>query len=146
MAWCNSANTYLDKANEEFFKPRGLYCLVMSFRPDDVPKGEVAIQEVDTSKEALKWLNSPTSGLKSKTSRFRDSSGLTRGETGLPESAPLIYPDTGYAEIGKNDEDEAETKKNGYSKRKTVQEYFDKRAQAKYVSPIQCRHIIGRRM
>ncbi|KAL6720077.1 hypothetical protein ACLMJK_001998 [Lecanora helva] len=127
------ANTFLDKANDEFFKPRNLYCLVMCFRPDDVPKGEIAVQKVDTSKDVLKWLNPPTSGLKAKASRFRDSSGLTRGETALPESAPLIYPDTGYAELGrKREADGTEANSSAYSKRKVVQTYFDKRAQAKY--------------
>lgn len=126
----------MDKANDELFKPRGLYCLVMSFRPDEVPQGEVALQDVDTSKDALKWLSPPSSAFKTNTSKFRKASGITRGESGLPESAPLIYPETGYAEIGKGEavEDEADAKRAPYSKRKVVQEYFDKRAQAKYVS------------
>ena len=108
----------------------------MSFRPEDIPKGEVALQEVDTSKDALKFLNPPTSAFRAKTSKFRDSSGLTRGETALPESAPLIYPDTGYAEIGDRDEEDNEEKNSSYSKRRVVQTYFDKRAQAKYVSDL----------
>ena len=130
-----SANNYLDKANEELFKPRGLYCLVMSFRPDDVPQGEVALQDVDTSKDVLRWLSPPSSAMRANASRFRSSSGTTRGEPGLPESAPLIYPETGYVEVGKNgkDKDEAEGT-TSFSTRKVVQEYFDKRAQAKYVS------------
>ena len=109
----------------------------MSFRPDDVPKGEIALQEVDTSKEALKWLSPPTSAFRANASKFRSSSGVTRGAPGLPESAPLIYPETGYAEIGKSkskEVEEAENKADSYSTRKVVQEYFDKRAQAKYVS------------
>lgn len=28
-------NTYLDNVNEQFFQPRGLYCMIMSFKPDD---------------------------------------------------------------------------------------------------------------
>ena len=108
----------------------------MSFRPDDVPKGEIALQEVDTTKDALKWLDPPTSTLRAKTSKFRDSNGLTRGETALPESAPLIYPDTGYAEIGNREEEDNEAKTTTYSKRRVVQTYLDKRAQAKYVSGV----------
>ena len=135
--YLDRANNFLDKANDELFKPRGLYCLVMSFRPDDVPKGEVAMQEVDASGDALKWLAPPTSFFKTSKGKHRKASGVTRGESALPESAPLIYPETGYAEMGKIDgeeaNDEAEAKKASFSRRKVVQDYFDKRAQAKYV-------------
>ena len=106
----------------------------MSFRPDDVPKGEVALEDVDTSKEALKWLTPPKSAMRAKTSKLRVSSGKTRGEDALPESAPLIYPDIGYAELAKEAKPDSEAKKDSFSTRKVVQEYFDKRAQAKYVS------------
>lgn len=104
----------------------------MCFRPDDVPKGEVALEPVDTSAVALKWLSPPTSSFRMYASNFRGFSGTTHGELEMPETAPLIYPDTGYVEIGKKKND-----KHGdgsFSKRKVAAAYFDKRAQAKYAS------------
>lgn len=114
----------------------------MAFRPEVVPTGDVAIEPVDTSKVALKWLNPPTSSFKMYASNFRGFSGTTRGEIELPKTAPLIYPDTGYTEIGKTKSVESqngigngEAKRSAFSQHKKVAAaYFDKRAQAKYVS------------
>ena len=136
---CNSdfeirrANNFLTEANEKVFKPRGLFCLVMSFRPNDVPKGDVAMAQVDTSNTVLKWLDPPKSGINLKSSNLRSSSGVTHGELEMPETAPLIYADTGYAEISKP-KDEESARGSLSSSRKITRNYFDKRAQAKYVS------------
>lgn len=73
----------------------------MAFRPDAVPNGDVSMEPVDTSKAALKWLSPPSSSLKIYASKFRDFSSITRDEMELPDTAPLVYPGTGYAEIGK---------------------------------------------
>ena len=118
----------------------------MSFRPNDIPKRDVAVETVDTSKHALKWLAPPTTGIKSHTNMYRYHSGRTHGELELPETAPLIYPDTGNAEIGRRISEDSKPKdaitddngkelkpSNPYSTRKVTQAYFDKRAQAKYV-------------
>ena len=130
----SSSNNYLTEANERFFKPRGLFCLVMSFRPNDVPKGDVSVSSVDTSNAAaLKWLDPSKTGIRMKAANFRTSSGVTRGELELPETAPLIYPDTGYAEISQS-KNEEKPRGSMSSNRKVAQAYFDKRAQAKYVS------------
>lgn len=114
----------------------------MSFRPEVVPAGDVAMESVDTSKVALKWLNPPTSSFRMYASNFRGFSGTTRGEIELPKTAPLVYPDTGYIEIGKTKSVESqngigngEAKRSAFSQHKKVAAaYFDKRAQAKYVS------------
>lgn len=129
------SNNFLTKANDEIFKPRGLFCIVMSFRPDDVPEGDVGMAPVDTSNVALKWLDPPKSSIRMKANNFRASSGVTHGELEMPETAPLIYADTGYAEISKP-KDEESTRSSLSSSRKVAAAYFDKRAQAKYVSPI----------
>ncbi len=143
-----STNSFLDQVNEKLFKPPGLYCLVMSYRPEAVPTGDVAMEPVDTSKAALKWLKPPTSSFKMYAGNFKSSSGTTRGEIELPETAPLVYPDTGYAEVGgktrtpdPQDNETASTdkeaKRSVFSQNKKVAAaYFDKRAQAKYVSII----------
>lgn len=119
----------------------------MAFRPEAVPKGDVAMEPVDTSKAALKWLNNPpTSTFKTYTNSLRNSSDTTRGEIELPETAPLIYPDTGYSEISKTKNSPEQLRQNGKATtgdgkrsafaqhKKVAENYFDKRAQAKYVS------------
>ena len=105
----------------------------MSFRPNDVPRGDVVVAQVDTSNVALKWLGPPESGIKMKSSNLRSSSGVTHGELEMPETAPLIYADTGYAETSKP-KDEESARGSSPSSRKIARNYFDKRAQAKYVS------------
>ena len=110
----------------------------MSFRPNDVPEGDVGMAPVDTSNVALKWLDPPKSSIRMKANKFRASSGVTHGELEMPETAPLIYADTGYAEISKP-KDEESTRGSLSSSRKVAAAYFDKRAQAKYVSPIRVR-------
>ena len=73
----------------------------MSYRSDAVPTGDVAMQPVDTSKAVLKWLNPPTSSFRLLKGNFRVWRGITRGEVELAETAPLVYEDTGYVEIGR---------------------------------------------
>lgn len=105
----------------------------MSFRPNDVPKGHVAVAQIDTSNIVLKWLEPPKSTIKMNSSNLRSSSGVAHGELEMPETAPLIYADTGYAEISKP-KDERSARGSISSSRKVARAYFDKRAQAKYVS------------
>ena len=114
----------------------------MSFRPEVVPTGDVAVESIDTSTAALKRLGPPSSSFRTYASNFRVSSGTTRGEVELPETAPLIDPATGYAEISKINPVETENgkaketvKRSAFSQHKKVAAaYFDKRAQARYVS------------
>ncbi|TVY14994.1 hypothetical protein LARI1_G006932 [Lachnellula arida] len=122
-------NTFLDQANELLFKPRGLYCLVMSLRPDDIPRDNVEVQSVDTSSAALKWLDPEKSTFRAK---LRTSSGTTHGEQEMPKTAPLIYTDTGYAELGKVKTNSGQHIGEFSTYQKVAENYFDKRAQAKY--------------
>ena len=128
-----STNNFLDQANEDLFKPRGLYCLIMSLRPDDVPKDSIGVESVDTSSAALKWLGSDKASFRAKAAKFRDSSGITHGDVEMPETAPLIYPDTGYAELGRMKSATGKQVGEFSTYQKVVGNYFDKRAQAKYV-------------
>ncbi|KUJ10558.1 uncharacterized protein LY89DRAFT_740267 [Mollisia scopiformis] len=126
-------NKFLDQANDLLFKPRGLYCLVMSLRPDDVPKDNVSVQSVDTSSIVLKWLDPDSRHF---AATLRTSSGTTHGGEEMPETAPLIYPNTGYAELVKTNSNSSSNSQKIIgevtSYQKVVENYFDKRAQAKY--------------
>ncbi|KAH7351267.1 hypothetical protein BKA65DRAFT_396841 [Rhexocercosporidium sp. MPI-PUGE-AT-0058] len=119
--------TFLDQMNEGFFKPRGLYCLIMTYKPDSTkPHTVVDINQTITNKQT------PASSSTRQTFRnLRLSSGKTYGELELPESAPLIFP-----ALDKVAEDESEegAQKQGMMKStsKFVDDYFDRRARAKW--------------
>ncbi|EXJ61733.1 hypothetical protein A1O7_02162 [Cladophialophora yegresii CBS 114405] len=88
-------NTYLDQINESLFKPRGLYCMIMTFKPDSPhePLLGVDLSSVSAADQALaKATSIPDSALKQKLAKLRLASGVSKGELSLPESAPLIYP------------------------------------------------------
>ncbi|KIW70034.1 hypothetical protein PV04_02345 [Phialophora macrospora] len=88
-------NTYLDQINESLFKPRGLFCMIMTFKPDSPhePLLGVNLSSVSATDQALvKATSIPDSELKQKLAKLRLTSGVSKGELSLPESAPLIYP------------------------------------------------------
>ena len=103
--------------NDKFFKPHGLFALVMAYQPDS----DEIIQDVDMSTKVLtsiEYRESP------RRSRFANSSGKTR-EIEIPEAAPLIFPELDALPEG---EKENVFKRSG----KNLGDYFDRRAQAKF--------------
>ena len=98
----------------------------------------MAGEPVDTSNIASIWLSTPASKYRMYARNVRTSSGITRGDIGMPETAPLVYPDTGYAEIGKPQKEKGKPKEEAKSScfsqhKKVAAANFDQRAQAKYV-------------
>ncbi|KAJ6032594.1 hypothetical protein N7540_003326 [Penicillium herquei] len=130
-------NNYLDKVNQDLFMPRGLFAMVMSFK-DKVPsqgtsnsvrgKTVVSSQLLDISETAVKY-----STLDPETSKFkrnlRLASGVTHGEIGLPESAPLVYPNLDQAALGNASETSRIPSRGGNS---WVSDYFDRKAQSEF--------------
>jgi hypothetical protein len=104
--------------NEKFFKPHGLYALVMAYIPDS----DDLVQDVDMNTNVLTSIASREVGQKS---RFANAHGTTKREIEIPESAPLIFP-----ELDALPESEKENvfKRSG----KQLGNYFDRRAQAKF--------------
>lgn len=120
-------NTFLDRINNEFFKPRGLYCLIMAYKPDATQTHE----QVDINEQVMKYSTDPTSTAQKAMRSLRASSGKTYGEYELPEAAPLIFPTLDRladdpAQLG------AEKKKSTSQAREFVLDYLDRRGQAKY--------------
>lgn len=103
--------------NEKFFKPRGLYALVMAYNPDS----EDMIQDVDMSTNLLSSIASRDSG---RGKKFANAHGKTR-EIEIPESAPLIFP-----ELDALPDPEKENVFKRSNRR--LGDYFDSRAQAKF--------------
>ncbi|TGO52103.1 hypothetical protein BOTNAR_0335g00140 [Botryotinia narcissicola] len=120
-------NTFLDRINNEYFMPRGLYCLILTYKPES----SETHSSVDITKAITSSLDDTTTGFKKTLKNIKLSSGTTYGELEMPEAAPLIFPTLDrIAEIegSENFQKSNKFKDSG----KFVTDYFDRRAQAKY--------------
>ncbi|KAM0178170.1 hypothetical protein ACHAPF_003809 [Botrytis cinerea] len=120
-------NTFLDRMNNEFFMPRGLYCLILTYKPES----SETHASVDITKAISSSLDDTSTGFKKTLKSIKLSSGTTYGELEMPEAAPLIFPALDrIADIegGENSQKSNKFKDSG----KFVTDYFDRRAQAKY--------------
>ncbi|KAH0218860.1 hypothetical protein KCU86_g2496, partial [Aureobasidium melanogenum] len=116
----------LRKLNEEFFQPRGLYCLIMTWNPDSNNK----VEQVNINK-TVATLNKGSRGVSGVQDKFRSSDGTTYGELAFPEVAPLVFPT--LDELAAQTGPEAAKKKSNVAKGMTfVANYWDKRATAEY--------------
>ena len=121
-------NTYLDQINETMFKPRGLYCMIMTYRPK---ADAVMSMNLQPSDQALaKVLSEPSSDLNAKLRKIRLTSGAAEGEISLPEAAPLIYPALDNASEQMSESDKNILK----SSSQFVNSYLDRKAHATYAS------------
>ena len=121
------SNEFLRKLNEGFFRPRGLYCLVMSFdNTQETPLADEVLLHNASEASVAK------TGVKKLTNKVRTHDGLS-GPVDFPDAAPLIFPELDW--LAKNGSDDQKNKISGYLKfRKFVADYYDRRAQAEYVS------------
>lgn len=82
-----SQNGYLTKMNDELFRPRGLYCLIMSY--DIKSRSNVVMPgQSDSPSHIIRQgiSEGPTS------SRIRSHDGIL-GASNFPATAELVYPD-----------------------------------------------------
>lgn len=133
-----SQNSYLTKMNDELFRPRGLYCLIMSY--DVKSRGNVVRPgQSDSPSHIIRQGISEGS----KSSSMRNNDGML-GASNFPATAQLIYPDPSEAPESISEEDNGgETVKPGIwgSSRAKVQtiltahaEKEDLKSQVKFVS------------
>lgn len=123
-------NAFLDKTNEEYFKPRGLVALLMTWKPQD--SSVVATVDFDmgttmTSQSAVsKWMFGKVQG------RMKSSSAATSFE--FPETAPLVFPALDELASTTPESPGAEEKKQNAIKRSGsfLTDYLDRRAVAKW--------------
>ena len=120
-------NTFLDKINDEFFRPRGLYCLILTWNPETA-----SVQSTFSLAETISSSTSTGTGFQKVTKKFQTSSGNTYGDLEIPQAAPLIFPglDTLALRSG-----EGVVKKVSKLKKSKgfVENYMDRRARAKFV-------------
>lgn len=122
-------NSFIDKANDEFFRPRGLYCLLMTWNPES-DEIHASVNITTTVSESLRPSGS---GYAQRIKHnLRSSSGRSYGDFEFPEVAPLIYPGLDYL-ASQEGEAAAEQKKNLKKGKAFVEDYMDRRAQAKFV-------------
>jgi hypothetical protein len=118
-------NKFLDKVNKEFFMPKGLFCLVLTWNPE-TSDARTAINFEGLAAKVMENDRNPLVSL-------RKSNGKTYGEFQWPETASLIYP--GLDDLAVTTDEGVQAKKSSLQKkRRFVEDYMDRRAQAKFVS------------
>jgi hypothetical protein len=120
-------NSFLDRMNNEFFKPRGLYCLIMTYKPESSDTHA----SVDITQAISSSMNPASSGMKQTFKNMRLSAGKTYGELEMPEAAPLIFP--ALDQLAATEEGVKKQNKLKNSQ-KFMADYFDRRAQASYAA------------
>lgn len=150
-------NDFLDRMNEELYKPAGLYCMIVKYKSDaDMQQKSSSLtnliraERVDvttTNQTIAKYTRTTTSGdgdptrtsmsmsmsmsMSNRIPNLRLASASTRGTAMLPDSAPLIFPDIDHtvAQAG------PETfKDKTQDAKKFLAHYLDRRAQMDQVS------------
>lgn len=115
-------NSFLDQMNRQYFIPRGLFCLLMTYKPSQTSP----LETLDITQTITKSLATPVSGLRGQLDTLKKSSGKTHSGFEIGEAAPLIFPALDAAPDAQ--------KQNALKKGKNfVAEYYDRRAQATYV-------------
>lgn len=93
-------NTYLDDINKELFMPRGLYAMVIKYKPDTTNSGQTEVGEETTDMITAKAIARYAPGnettqhnLKAKLKNIRLTSGESQSERAMPITCcPLIFP------------------------------------------------------
>ncbi|KAF2815289.1 uncharacterized protein BDZ99DRAFT_372928, partial [Mytilinidion resinicola] len=113
-------NKYLLRMNEELFKPRRLYAMLMTFKPTS----DASNVDVDISANILKSVYARNGGGRKK---VRSASGKSVGEAQMPECCPLVFPTLDAPGT-------TEAQKQGAFKRAGafVSDYKDRKARAQF--------------
>ena len=149
-------NKFLNQANRDLFIPNGLFALIVTYKTGESEQTEIGTKTIDIGASAMAKYGDASltstegdggggrekkvilDGTKEKMKRLRIASGETHGEAELPVTcAPLIFPALDAA--SGNDPVAREgvvnsVKAKSKSASKFVSDYFDRRAQATYVS------------
>ncbi|KAJ5725052.1 uncharacterized protein N7483_006409 [Penicillium malachiteum] len=119
-------NSFFDQINKDFFQPRGLFCLVMTWNPELADSPCTTINLNSMISQAADRESGRLGRLQKK---FKSSDGKAYGNI-FPEVAPLIFPDIDQLACDKD----AKKKLSGLKKKgRFVGKYMDKRAQAKFI-------------
>ncbi|KZF24326.1 hypothetical protein L228DRAFT_237267 [Xylona heveae TC161] len=140
-------NSYIAKLNKEFFGPRGLFCLVMTYKPNSADpfallrtgSGGGSSSNFDlnsTISNTLAGSQETANFMKKLKTNLSASQGKTYGgqlEMLFPETAPLIYPE--LDKLVQKDDAETLRKRDKLLKGKEfTAKYVDKRATARFIA------------
>ena len=159
-------NKFLTQANKDFFIPKGLYAMIVTYKTGGSEQPEVGVERIDLGASAVAkyggdiQADRTTAGpedsekpnmlgdVSEKMKQFRIASGETHSEAEMPVTcAPLIFPAldaaaaTSPATKGESNSEGIGSNIKAQSKNasKFVNDYYDRRAQASYV----CTYQIG---
>ena len=116
-------NDFVDKINKEFFRPRGLCCFVMIWKPSvlsfvtNVTLDSTAVEQDEGERGFL--------------GNFQGGASTSYGNVRFPDAAPLVFPI--LDQVADSQDKEALTWKAKMAQSMSVtNDYFDRRAQATY--------------
>jgi hypothetical protein len=121
------ANAFLNDMNEKLFRPRGLFALVVAYKPN--ARKQIEVGEYDPTSSIARFTESSGSAWKDNAPKLRTQSGKNFGELDIGEVAPLVYPSIEDARVGETEQQRSAWKKF----EKFMGDYSDRRAQAVYV-------------
>ena len=78
--------------NESFFQPRGLYAMIMEYKPNSNSATEIVDLDTQVTMSAAKGGDTG--------SKFKVSSAMSHGEFQMHEAAPLVFPNLKGASAG----------------------------------------------
>lgn len=113
-------NSFLDTMNAEFFQPRGLYALVMQYKPSS----KVDDKAMDANNTTNYAVGKRVGDDKSKMQDYHSASGKVL-EQQIPECCPLVFP---KLEKATDEQKQNAMKRAGHWYR----EYTDRRSEAKF--------------
>ena len=114
-------NKYLDTVNEQFFKPRGLYCLFVKYKPSSTELTEC----VNINKNITKTVERRNEHQSKWKNLVSASASTGKHEEEIPEAAPLIFPEL---DTMAHHQKENAVKHFGHF----LADYYDRRAQASF--------------
>ena len=108
--------------NEQFFKPKGLFCMIMTNKP----QREAPAEPLDISQSIAKVTVPAETKMKRQLRDLRTSDGIICGEVEVPAAAPLVFPELDAAAEGADGTKQNALKRGG----KAINNYIEKRAEA----------------
>ena len=108
--------------NEQFFKPKGLFCMIMTNKP----QREAPAEPLNVSQSIAKVTVPAETKMKRQLRDLRTSDGIICGEVEVPAAAPLVFPELDAAAEGADGTKQNALKRGG----KAINNYIEKRSEA----------------
>ena len=128
-------NEFLSAINRELFMPKGLFVMILTFKPSSSDK-VIDVNLKSTGDLVTKQLSNPESSARRTLKKLAISTDKVRGEVAIPDCAPLIFPsiDRAAAAVATGGGDAITEKQKSKLSRTGgfIGDYMDRRARATY--------------